>query len=153
MALTAVGKQPAGEQIDTFYVPINDIFSDEPATWLREFNAPMHNGQSRGRFQEIHVLRDSYVGTWFYHLGPSRLFSAQEFQVVGGSVRDHRQDIETVASIRDYADWIRDNGGLRREVDPALRTVTQESYLVGLENTEKARRHESVSGRYMKVER
>ena len=103
MALMNVGKRPANEQIDRFYVTVDEIFSDEAATYLREFDAPTMNGLGRGRFQEIHVLRDSYVGSWFYNLGPSRLFTAPEFQIVGGSFRDHRQDIETVASIRDYA--------------------------------------------------
>ena len=151
--VTNVGKLPVGEKIDTFYVPVNDVMSDEPATYLREYDAPMYDGMSRGRFQEIHVLRDTYVGTWFYYLGPSLLFTAQEFQIVGGSVRDHRQDIETVASIRDYADWMRDENGFPKEIDPAMRSVTQENFLIGLENTEKARLHQSVHGRYIKVDR
>ena len=153
MALMNVGKRPANEQIDRFYVTVDEIFSDEAATYLREFDAPTMNGLGRGRFQEIHVLRDSYVGSWFYNLGPSRLFTAPEFQIVGGSFRDHRQDIETVASIRDYADWLRDMGGLRKTVDPNLLTVTQENLMIALDNSNKSRKRESVFGRHARIQR
>lgn len=153
MGLTSLGQQLPGEVIDTFYVPVDDIFSDEPATYLREFNAPMANGRSQGRFQEIHVLRDSYVGTWLYCLGPSRRFTAQVFQVVGGSVRAHRHDIETVESIRYVADDLRNEGGLRREIDPDSLIVTQDHWLQSVESKQKTQRHESVSGRYFKAER
>ena len=151
--LTRLGKQPVGEVIDSFYVPIDEIWNDEPATFLREYNHLMEDGRSKGRFQEIHVLRSSYVGAWFYYLGPSNRFSAQEFQVVGGSVRDNRQDIETVESIRDYADWLRDEGGIRRAIDPESLSVTQANWIDTLEERAKTRRHQSVSGRYVKVER
>ena len=153
MALMNVGKQAAGEQVDRFYVTVDEIFSDEPATWLREFDAPTMNGLGKGRFQEIHVLRDSYVGSWFYNLGPSRWFTAPEFQVIGGSFRDHRQDIETVESIRDYADWLRDMEGLKKTVDPNLLTVTQENLMIALDNSNKSRKRESVFGRHARIQR
>jgi len=153
MSLTNIGKQPAGEVVDTFYVPVDDVMSDEPATYLREYNAPIYDGISKGRFQEIHVLRDTYVGKWVYNLGPSRLFTALEFQVIGGSFRDHHQDIETVESIRDYADWLRDMGGLRKTVDPNLLTVTQENLMIALDNSNKSRKRESVFGRHARIQR
>ena len=153
MALMNVGKQASGEQVDRFYVTVDEIFSNEPATYLREFDAPTMNGLSRGRFQEVHVLRDNYVGSWFYNLGPSRLFTALEFQVIGGSFRDHRQDIETVESIRDYADWLRDMEGLRKTVDPNLLTVTQENLMIALDNSNKSRKRESVFGRHARIQR
>jgi hypothetical protein len=151
--VTNIGPQLPGEVIDTFYAPVSDIYSDEPATWLREFNSPTADGQGRNRYQEIHVLRDTHVGTWFYNLGPTWKFTAQEFQVVGGTVRSHKQDIETVESIRDCAEWLRDEGGLRKVIDPAALMVTQENFLNAVDNRRDARRHKSVSGRYMKVER
>ena len=148
-----LGKKPTGEKTDAFYVPVNDILSDEPATYLREYNAPMPDSQSKGRFQEIHVIRGAYIGTWFYYLGPSFLFTAQEFQIVGGSIHAHREDCETVTSIRDCADWMRDEDGLPKAIDPTLKTVTQENFLIGVEKREQAQLHKSVHGRYMKVDR
>ena len=151
--VTNIGQQLPGEVIDTFYVPVDDIYSNEPATWLREFNAPPPNGRGRFRYQEIHVLRENHVVTWLYCLGPERKFYAQQFQVIGGTVRDHRQDIETVESIRECADWLRDEGGLHRPVDPETLAVTQGNFLNAVEETDRGRRHQSVSGLYMKRER
>lgn len=151
--VTDIGKRLPGEVIDTFYVPTDDIFSNEPATYLREFNNAPASGRGKFRYQEIHVLRDSYVATWLYNLGASWKFDAQEFQIIGGTVRDHRQDMETVDSIRECADWMRDEGGLRKAVDPETLTVTQEHYLDAVVEREKAQLHKSVYGRYAKVAR
>lgn len=151
--VTNIGMQLPGEVIDSFYVPVDDIRSNEPATWLREFNSPPPNGRGRFRYQEIHVLRDKHVVTWLYCLGPERRFPAQQFQIIGGTVRDHRQDIETVESIRAIADELRDEGGLHKAVDPDTLTITQDNFLKAVEETQKAQRHQSVSGRYVKRER
>lgn len=153
MTLMDVGKRPTGEKIDRFYVTVDEIFNYESATYLREFDAPDINGFGRGRFQEIHVLRDSYVAAWFYRLGPSRFFTAPDFQVIGGSFRDHKQDIETVASIRDYADWLRNKEGLRKTVDPSLLTVTQDNLMAALDNSNKSRERKSVSGRHARIQK
>ena len=149
--LTREGKQPYGEAERAFYIPTDTIYLDEPAPWLGEFNKVVGDGSAPQRFQEIHVVRADGVYAWFYNLGPASQFTANEFQVNGGHLGDHAQDMETVESIRDCADWLRDEDGLRREVEQIL--VTQEHWVAAKEETAKARRHESVSGRYVSIER
>ena len=65
----------------------------------------------------------------------------------------HRQDIETVESIRDYANWLRDMEGLKKTVDPNLLTVTQENLMIALDNSNKSRKRESVFGRHARIQR
>ena len=129
--------------VDDFYVVTNEVWSDEPALMLSEFNIQREDGKGQRRYQQIHVIRGDRLAEFTLDLGPSSAFTANGFVVVGGSLKAHPQDCETVASIRDYADEIRARGGFKRSVEP---TLSQEAWVRHAEELERRRRHRSTFG-------
>lgn len=129
---------------DDFYLVANDVWTDEPALMLSEFDLRPADGTGLRRYQQIHVRRGNRLAEFTLDLGPAHLFTANGFVVVGGTRYAHPQDCETVASIRDYADEIRARGGFKHNNHEP--TVTQESWVAYAKENERRRRHRSTFG-------
>lgn len=136
---------------DDFYVQTNEVWSDEPAAALIEFDLARKDGKGYHRYQQIHVVRGERLAEFTYDLGPSGNFTANGFVINGcGSKDADPRDWETVDSIRDYADEIRSRGGFVRSVAP---TVTQENWARYAEEQERRRQHRSTFGSAVAITR
>jgi hypothetical protein len=132
------------------YVPTDEVWMDEPACWLGEFNIATKDGRHHGRFQFTHVVRGKHIARFTYYLGPSGKYSAPQFQIYGGSASAHRSDVETVANIWHYAEDKRLGDWRPRALQAEL---TQTRWQEDVEEIRKLARHQTTSGRYARIER
>jgi hypothetical protein len=130
------------------YVPTNEVLSDEPATYLAEFNYQRSDGRGISRFQVIHIVRPNHIAEFKMYLGPAHRFTANGFQIYGGSAKLGTD--ETVASLRDWADELRDRGGL---IVAKEQRLDQDSFMEHIEERSRRQRHQSTFGPSVKIER
>lgn len=147
--IEAMGPSPFGEQTgQTMYVGTEEVWSDEPATWLAEFDQSYADGKSTARFQLIHVIRPNHIAEFTLYLGPSWIFTSNSFQIYGGSAKMGSD--ETVDSLRDWADEIRDRGGFFVAKEA---TIEQDTWHKHVEERSRRQRHQSTFGPSVRIER
>lgn len=101
-----------------------ELSPNEKALLLVERNETRPDFSGLHRYQTIFVSRNDTLAKYMEDMGPAELFIAAELDIPGGDPgKPHSEWVETVASLKDYADDFRDwltNRQARHEIPGLL---------------------------------
>jgi hypothetical protein len=147
--IESYGPQALGSSTPShIHVVTEEVYSDEPATWLAEFDLQQKDTMGRARYQMIHVIRGDQIAEFTLYLGPSHTFASNGFQIYGGSAKLGAD--ETVDSLREWADELRSRGGIVRQIQPKLE---QDTWMKHIEEQTRRQSHQSTFGSSVRIER
>lgn len=147
-----VGEDQPHQQGHYIWPEASEVYDDEPCLLLVERVETLPNYRGRHRYQTLFVWRNNGIAKYMEDMGPADLNLAPPLQIPGGDpALPGDQWLETVDSLRDHANHFREflvGRTLEREVPDLIKGYYDQS-----EQEQLAARHQSVSGRYHKVER
>ena len=119
MTTTFATATEAPKGMKAIEVITSHVTSDEPCFYLAEMNRLSRSGKTMVRYQLLKIVRNDRLVTAYIYLGPSKKFTADQFQMVGGVVDDNGRGfaVHTVAELQDGADELRGRSP-RRELEP-----------------------------------
>ena len=126
------------------------INEDEPAFNLSEVN--LQEGHGWRRYQIVTVIRGERFAQWWDDLGPRSSHTADQFRIVGGVPvgKGRIECLHTVGELRAMADRLRAGALLKFDYEP---TNWASAYYDALDTAKLVRRHQSVSGPAVTIQR